>query len=407
MRNKSMEATLRRRFARVRRLLNERQRRLWAAAEAESLGYGGVSTAARATGISRRAIHAGLHELRTGGHALGAERIRRPGAGRKTLTAIHPRLKPALDALVEPTSRGDPQSSLRWTCRGVRRLAAELQRQGFRIGRQKVADLLRELGYSLQANRKTREGADHPDRNAQFEHINRRVKVLQRRGQPVISVDTKKKELVGNFRGVGREWRPRGKPMEVRVHDFQDPELGKAIPYGVYDLTNNEAWVSVGIDHDTADFAVKTILRWWRKMGRKRFPDAQELLITADSGGSNSARCKLWKVALQDFADETGLKVHVCHFPPGTSKWNKIEHRLFCHITRNWRGQPLTELEVIVQLIGRTTTREGLKVKAALDRRNYPQGIKISNDELHTLKLRPAKFHGDWNYTVFPRSDAA
>ena len=402
-----MEATVRGRFDRVRRLLNERQRRLWAAAEAEALGYGGVSTVARATGVSRRAIHAGLLELKTGGKALAAERIRRPGAGRKSLTEIQPRLKPALDALVEPTSRGDPQSSLRWTCRGVRRLAAELQRQGFRIGRQKVAELLRELGYSLQANRKTREGADHPDRNAQFEYINRRVKSLQRRGQPVISVDTKKKELIGNFRNGGREWRPAGKPMEVNVHDFPDPELGKAIPYGVYDLTNNEAWVSVGIDHDTADFAVKTILRWWRKMGRKRFPDAQELLITADSGGSNSARCKLWKVALQDFADETGLKVHVCHFPPGTSKWNKIEHRLFCHITRNWRGQPLTELEIIVQLIGRTTTHEGLNVQAALDRGNYPKGIKIPNHELDSLKLRPAKFHGDWNYTLSPRSKAA
>jgi hypothetical protein len=401
-----MEAAVRGRFVRVQSVLNERQRRLWAAAESEALGYGGISTVARATGISRRAIHAGVAELK-GGMGLGAERIRRPGAGRKPLTAIQPHLKAALDALVEPSSRGDPQSSLRWTCRSVRRLAAELGRQGFRIGRQKVADLLHELGYSLQANRKTREGAGHPDRNAQFEHINRRVKTLQSRGQPVISVDTKKKELVGNFRNGGREWRPAGEPLEVRVHDFQDAKLGKAIPYGVYDLTNNEAWVSVGIDHDTADFAVKTILRWWRKMGRKRFPDAQELLITADSGGSNSARCRLWKVALQDFADETGLKVHVCHFPPGTSKWNKIEHRLFCHITQNWRGQPLTELEIIVQLIGRTTTREGLKVKAALDRRSYPKGLKVANDELKTVQLRPAKFHGDWNYTVSPRVQAA
>lgn len=407
MRNKSMEAALRGRFSRVRSLLNERQRRLWAAAEAEALGYGGVSTVARATGVSRRAIHAGLGELKAGRAAMEAERVRRPGAGRKALTAWQPRLKAALDALVEPTSRGDPQSSLRWTCRSVRRLATELQRQGFRIGRQKVADLLHELGYSLQANRKTREGTDHPDRNAQFAHINRRVKALQRRGQPVISVDSKKKELVGNFRNGGREWRPAGKPLEVRVHDFQDAELGKAIPYGVYDLTNNEAWVSVGIDHDTADFAVKTILRWWRKMGRKRFPKAQEVLITADSGGSNSARCKLWKVALQDFADETGLKVHVCHFPPGTSKWNKIEHRLFCHITQNWRGRPLRELEIIVQLIGRTTTREGLKVQAGLDRRAYPKGIKVDPDELEALQLRPAKFHGDWNYTVSPRSRAA
>jgi hypothetical protein len=279
---------------------------LWAAAEAEVLGYGGVSTVARATKISRRAIHVGLRELKVDDKPLDAERVRRPGAGRQPLAATQPRVKAALDALVEPTSRGDPQSPLRWTCRSVRRLADELQRQGFVIGRQKVADLLHELGYSLQANRKTREGAGHPDRNAQFEYINRRVKALQRRGQPVISVDTKKKELVGNFRNGGCEWRPAGDPLEVRVHDFQDPERGKAIPYGVYDLTNNEAWVSVGVDHDTAAFAVQTILRWWRKMGRKRFPNARELLVTADGGGSNSARCKLWKVALQEFADETG-----------------------------------------------------------------------------------------------------
>jgi len=402
-----MEAAVRRRFIRVRRLLNERQRRLWAAAEAEASGYGGISAVARVTGVSRRAIHAGLNELRTDGKPLENGRIRRAGAGRKPLTATQPHLKAALNALVEPTSRGDPQSPLRWTCRSVRRLAAELQRQGFSIGRQKVADLLHELGYSLQANRKTREGTNHPDRNAQFEHINRRVKALQRRGQPVISVDTKKKELVGDFRNGGHEWRPAGRPLEVRVHDFQDATLGKAIPYGVYDLTNNEAWVSVGIDHDTAGFAVKTILRWWRRMGRKRFPHARELLITADSGGSNSARCKLWKCALQEFADQTGLKVHVCHFPPGTSKWNKIEHRLFCHITQNWRGKPLSELEIIVQLIGNTTTQEGLKVQAAVDRGNYPKGIKVTDDELETIQLSRAKFHGDWNYTVSPRPHAA
>jgi transposase len=407
MRNKGMEAAIRGRFKRVEGLLNERQRRLWAAAEAEASGYGGVSAVARATGVSRRAIHVGLKELRADVKSAQSERIRRTGAGRKSLTATQPQLKAALDALVEPTSRGDPQSPLRWTCRSVRRLAAELGQQGFCIGRQKVADLLRELGYSLQANRKTREGANHPDRNAQFEHINRRVKGLQRRGQPVISVDTKKKEIVGDFRNGGREWRPAGKPLEVRVHDFQDAKLGKAIPYGVYDLTNNEAWVSVGIDHDTAEFAVKTILRWWRTMGSKRFPDARELLITADGGGSNSARCKLWKLALQRFADKTGLKVHVCHFPPGTSKWNKIEHRLFCHITQNWRGQPLTELEVIVQLIGHTTTQEGLKVKAAVDRGSYPKGLKVADDDLDTIQLCRAKFHGDWNYTLSPRSHAA
>jgi hypothetical protein len=296
---------------------------------------------------------------------------------------------------------------LRWTCKSVRRLAAELQRQGFEIGRQKVADLLHELGYSLQANRKTREGGAHPDRNAQFEYINERVRRFQQRRQPVISVDTKKKELVGNFRNGGHEWRPRGQPQEVQVHDFQDVLLGKAIPYGVYDLTHNEAWVSVGIDHDTAEFAVATIRRWWQRMGRQRFPRATELLVTADGGGSNSARCRLWKVALQRFVDETGLKVSVTHFPPGTSKWNKIEHRLFCHITHNWRGQPLISREVIVQLIGRTTTRTGLKVKAGLDRRTYPKGIKIADHDLDQVRLRTATFHGDWNYTILPRKRAA
>jgi transposase len=407
MRTNSMEAAVRRRFADVEAVLNERQRRLWAAAEAKAAGYGGVSMVARATGISRRAIHVGLHELADETESLLPMRIRRPGGGRKRLTVLQPGLKEALEALVEPTARGDPQSPLRWTCKGVRRLAGELQQRGFRIGRQKVADLLHELGYSLQANRKTREGASHPDRNAQFEYINRRVKQFQRQQQPVISVDTKKKELVGNFRNSGREWRPHGRPLEVQVHDFQDADLGKAIPYGVFDLTHNEAWVSVGIDHDTAEFAVETIRRWWRKMGQHRFPQATQLLVTADSGGSNSARCRLWKVALQRFADETGLKVTVTHFPPGTSKWNKIEHRLFCHITHNWRGQPLLTREIIVQLIGRTTTRAGLKVKAALDPRKYPKGIKVADHDLQHVCIQSAAFHGDWNYTISPRKRAA
>jgi len=402
-----MEAIVRQRFADVRGLLNERQRRLWAAAEARALGYGGVSTVARATGISRRAIHVGLGELGNVGVKADTpprQRIRRPGGGRKSLVAKQPGLKDALDALVEPTSRGNPQSPLRWTCKSVRRLADELQGQGFRIGRQKVADLLHELGYSLQANRKTREGTNHPDRDAQFHYINRRVKSFARRLQPVISVDTKKKELVGDFRNGGREWRPRGQPLEVRVHDFQDADLGKVIPYGVYDLTNNEAWVSVGIDHDTAEFAVEAIRRWWRKMGRKRFPQATDLLVTADSGGSNGARSRLWKVALQRLADQTGLTIAVCHFPPGTSKWNRIEHRLFCHITQNWRGQPLLSHEIIVQLIGRTTTRAGLKVQAALDHRRYPKGIKVSDELLRDVQLKPATFHGEWNYTIRPRT---
>jgi Rhodopirellula transposase DDE domain len=405
--NESMEAAVRRRFAGVQAVLNERQRRLWAAAEANTVGYGGVSMVARATGVSRRAIHAGLRELAAEVREFSLLRIRRPGGGRKPLTMLQPALKNGLDALVEPTARGDPQSPLRWTCKSVRHLAAELQRQGFRIGRQKVADLLHELGYSLQANRKTPEGGAHPDRNAQFEYINEEVQRFQRRRQPVISVDTKKKELVGNFRNGGREWRPPGRPVEVQVHDFQNPELGKAIPYGVYDLTYNEAWVSVGIDHDTAEFAVASIRRWWRKMGRRRFPQATKLLVTADSGGSNNARCRLWKVALQRFADETGLKVSVTHFPPGTSKWNKIEHRLFCHITRNWRGQPLVSREIIVQLIGRTGTRAGLKVKAGLDLCTYPKGIKVADNDLHKVRIRTAAFHGDWNYTILPRKRAA
>jgi hypothetical protein len=400
MRSKSMEAAVRQRFADVKDALNERQRRIWAAAEARELGYGGISTVARATGVSRRAIQVGLRELAAPIAPLPRKRVRRPGGGRKRLTATQPGLENALDAIVEPTSRGDPVSPLRWTCKSVRRLAAELQRQGFHIGRQKIADLLHELGYSLQANRKTREGTNHPDRNAQFEYINRRVKAFQHSGQPVISVDTKKKELIGDFRNVGREWRPRGRPLEVRTHDFQDAMLGKVVPYGVYDLTHNEAWVSVGIDHDTAEFAVTSIRRWWRTMGKKRFPLADRLLITADSGGSNGARSRLWKVALQRFADESGLKVSVCHFPPGTSKWNKIEHRLFCHITRNWRGQPLLSREIVVQLIGRTTTQYGLTVKAGLDRQTYLKGKKVTDGELSEIQLHPATFHGDWNYTI-------
>ena len=405
MHNHSMEAAVRRRFAAVQALLNERQRRCWAAAEAKVVGYGGVSMVARATGVSRRAIHAGLHELAK--KAPSGQRIRRPGGGRKPLTTTQPDLKNALDALVEPTSRGDPRSSLRWTCKSVRTLADELVRQGHPIGRQKVCELLHELGYSLQANRKTREGTDHPDRNAQFEYIYRQVRAVQRRGQPVISVDTKKKELVGDFKNGGRQWRPQGEPAEVRVHDFMDKNLGKVIPYGVYDLTHNEAWVSVGTDHDTAQFAVETVRRWWRKMGSQRFPEATELLITADGGGSNGSRSRLWKIELQRLADETGLKVTVRHFPPGTSKWNKIEHRLFCHITQNWRGVPLVSHEVIVKLIGATTTRAGLKVKAALDRRSYRKGIKVANHELDEVQLRPAKFHGEWNYTILPRKCAA
>ena len=359
--------------------LDERSRRRWAATEALAIGRGGISRVAAATGMSRRTIHAGIQDLREGGEPQaesGTRRIRRAGGGRKRLTEQDPTLLRNLEALVEPTTRGDPMSPLRWTLKSTRQLATELTRQGHRIGRQKVDDLLHELNYSLQGNRKTREGDSHPDRNAQFEYINRQVAAFQRRGEPVVSVDTKKKERVGDFRNVGREWRPAGDPERVRVHDFVDRELGKAIPYGVYDMTANTGWVSVGTDPDTAEFAGATLRQWWQRMGRKVYPNATELLITADGGGSNAARSRLWKVVVQQLANQTGLGISVCHFPPGTSKWNKIEHRMFAHITENWRGKPLVSREVIVNLIGHTKTRKGLRVRAALDDRDYPTGKK-------------------------------
>jgi hypothetical protein len=330
-------------------------------------------------------------------------KIRRPGGGRKHLLDSDLGLWAALDALVEPVTRGDPETPLRWTCKSTRRLTAELCQQGHRISARTVAAALQDMGYSLQANRKTHEGAGHPDRNAQFEYISAQVRRLQKRGQPVVSVDTKKKELVGNYKNPGQEWQPQGEPEEVKVHDFPDKELGKAIPYGVYDITTNEGWVSVGIDHDTAQFATASIRRWWQEMGSRRFPRAEELTITADGGGSNSSRNRLWKVGLQKFADATRLKLRVCHFPPGTSKWNKIEHRLFCHITKNWRGRPLTSYEVIVQLIASTKTAKGLTVHADLDPAVYETGIKVSDEELAKLKIIRARFHGNWNYTIAPR----
>jgi hypothetical protein len=400
------EARIRHRFQQLLASLDERQRRLWAAAEASALGYGGVSLVARATGVSRRAIHAGLAELACPADLLPLGRVRQPGAGGKPLTQAQPGLLAALDALVEPTCRGDPESPLRWTCKGVRRLAGELHQQGFRIGRQKGAELLRALGYSLQANRKTREGSRHPDRDAQFGYIAAQVRDFQTRRQPAISVDTKKKELLGDFKNGGREWRPKGKPEPVRVHDFVDKRLGKAIPYGVYDLAANAGWVSVGVDHDTAEFAVATILRWWLRMGQALYPQATELLITADGGGSNGTRCRLWKVALGRFADETGLTVSVCHFPPGTSKWNKIEHRLFSQIGINWRGRPLSSREVIVQLIGNTRTETGLVVRAELDEGLYPTGVKVTDQQLAAVNLHRATFLGEWNYTIKPSQTA-
>jgi Rhodopirellula transposase DDE domain len=330
-------------------------------------------------------------------------RVRRLGGGRKTLAEHDPLLLKDLEALVDPVTRGHPQSPLRWTCKSARKLAEGLQQQGHRVGYRTVAGLLGELGYSLQSNRKEREGASHPDRNAQFEYISDQVRRFQRRGQPVVSVDTKKKELVGDFKNSGREYHPEGHPEGVRVHDFLDKELGKAIPYGVYDMTANEGWVSVGIDHDTARFATETLRRWWANMGSKVYTKAKGLLVTADSGGSNGSRVRLWKVAVQELADAAGLRIKVCHFPPGTSKWNKIEHRMFCHITENWRGRPLRSLGVIVNLIGNTRTDAGLRIDAGLDTGRYPKGIEVSDEEMAGLRIKGDDFHGDWNYTISPR----
>jgi hypothetical protein len=386
--------------------MDERMRRQWAAAEASALGWGGVTTVSAATGLARNTITTGVRELehrQAHPDAAVGVRLRRVGGGRKPLTEIDPGLLQALDTLVDPVTRGHPESPLRWTCKSTRKLAQELQRQNHPVTDRTVASLLKQLGYSLQANRKTKEGSSHPDRNAQFEHINRQVIRCQRRCQPVVSVDTKKKELVGEFKNPGQEWQRKGEPEEVKVHDFPEKKLGKAIPYGVYDMARNEGWVSVGIDHDTAQFAAASIGRWWRELGARRYPRATELMITADGGGSNSSRNRLWKVALQDLANALDLTLRVCHFPPGTSKWNKIEHRLFCFITKNWRGRPLTNYEVIVNLIANTTTESGLTVRAALDTNEYETGIEISDEELARVKLTPAKFHGEWNYTIRPR----
>lgn len=385
-------------------LFDEQTRRLWAATEAQALGRSGVSLVARATGLSRTTVHQGIKDL-VQLHETKAprkeKRIRAAGAGRKPIDQYDPTLRRDLERLVDPVTRGDPESPLRWTCKSTRQLAAALEDQGHVVGRQKVADLLAELGYSLQANRKTREGsADHPDRDQQFNYINEQASAFQNQGQPVISVDTKKKELVGDFKNAGQEWEPKGEPQEVQGHDFPDPKLGKANPYGVYDQNANVGWVSVGTDHDTSEFAVESIRRWWSNMGRARYPQASELLITADGGGSNGYRVRLWKVALQKFANETGLRVSVCHFPPGTSKWNKIEHRMFSFISMNWRGKPLISHEVIVDLIGSTTTKNGLSISAELDTNDYQKGIHISDEELQAVNLKKAEFHGEWNYTI-------
>jgi hypothetical protein len=406
MKATSVVEVLRQKYAMLKPELDERGRRVWAASESLVLGHGGLKAVVQATGLGENTVLCGRRELQasTGVRSSPSRRIRRRGGGCKSLTAQDKDLLTVLDGLVEPTTRGDPTSPLRWTCKSTRRLAAELSRQGHRVSHTKVAHLLDERGYSLQGTRKVQEGASHPERNAQFEYINEQVKAFQQTEQPVVSVDAKKKELVGNFANKGREYRPKGQPPAVRVYDFPDKELGKVCPYGVYDMTRNQGWVSVGTDHDTAQFAVESLGRWWYQMGSKVYPQADKLLITADGGGSNASRSRLWKVELQRLANDTGLTIQVCHFPPGTSKWNKIEHRMFCHIMENWRGKPLTDHEVIVNLIGNTTTATGLTIQASLDKGTYPTGIKVTDQQMQELNLHPAAFHGqDWNYSIQPR----
>jgi transposase len=396
------EEAIRRRFKLVAGELNERSRRLVAASEAVALGWGGISAVSRATGLSRKAISHGVKELQEAGGAREGQ-IRRRGGGRKKTVTKDPRLVEDLEGLVEPLTRGDPESPLRWTCKSLRKLAEELARQGHQVSHQLVSEMLHELGYSLQANRKTREGGEHPDRNAQFEHVNAQAEAFLAAGEPVVSVDAKKKELVGDFKNPGREWYPQGEPKEVRVYDFPIRGLGRATPYGVYDLGQNAGWVNVGMDHDTAAFAVESIRRWWNTVGQSQYPEAKRLLISADGGGSNGSRVRLWKWELQQLADETGLSITVCHLPPGTSKWNKIEHRLFAWISQNWRGKPLTSYAVILKLIAATTTEAGLTVQCQLDTNIYPAGRKVTDEEMASLSILPHSFHGEWNYTILPR----
>ena len=384
-------------------LLDERTRRLMAGNEAQAMGRGGISIVSRACGLARKSISKGIKEIQAG-KALASGRIRRPGAGRKKLTEHDPRLVDALERLIDPNTRGDPETPLRWTCKSTRILAAHLTRQRHPVSHMKVAQLLHAEGYSLQGNRKTEEGDDHPDRDAQFRHINAQVKRTLVKGAPVISVDTKKKELVGNYANGGRKWRREKSPLKVQGHDFPGPDVPRAYPYGVYDIDRNRGFVNVGTDHDTAAFAVASIKGWWRHEGRRLYPTTGEILITADGGGSNGSRLRLWKLELQTLADETGLCISVCHFPPGTSKWNKIEHRLFSFISSNWRGEPLRDYETIVNLISRTATAKGLKVTCRLDRRKYPTGRKVADQEMQSINLKRHKFHGDWNYTIRPRS---
>ncbi len=397
------EEEIKRRYERIVGELNERTRRLFAANEAMAIGWGGISIVSRATGLARQVISAGIKELQEGQRA-GEGRIRRIGGGRKSTVSKDPRMREDLERLVEPVTRGDPESPLRWTSKSVRKLAKELQQMGHQVSHALVSELLHGLGYSLQANRKTREGGTHPDRDAQFAHLNAQAEAFLAVGEPVVSVDAKKKELVGDFKNAGREWRPQGEPEQVQVYDFPIPGLGRATPYGVYDLGRNTGWVNVGIDHNTAAFAVESIRRWWNEVGRQQYPQAKRLLISADGGGSNGSRVRLWKWEVQQLADETGLSITVCHLPPGTSKWNKIEHRLFAWISQNWRGKPLTSYAVILKLIAATTTEAGLTVQCQLDTNRYPAGRKLSDEEMATLSIQPDSFHGEWNYTILPRA---
>lgn len=399
---------IKKRYELLESFLNEKQRRLLAAAEAEILGYGGLSTVSRATGLSRNTIKAGradLNEERASGIVQFYGRIRQVGGGRKRTIKKDTTLEADLEKLIEPVTRGDPESPLRWTCKSVRKLADELNKMGHRTSHRMVAELLKQMEYSLEANRKTIEGSWHPDRDAQFEYIHSKIKEFQKQQQPVISVDTKKKELVGNFKNAGMEWRPKGQPEEVLVHDFESLGDGKVNPYGIYDIFQNKGWVNVGVDYDTATFAVESIRRWWNTMGSHLYPKGSSLLITADSCGSNGARVKLWKIELQRLSNETGLSISVCHLPPGTSKWNKIEHRLFSFISQNWRGKPLVSHEVIVNLIASTKTKTGLQVKCTMDYNTYPKGVKVTDKELKNVNLIRDSFHGEWNYTIRPNTD--
>ena len=399
------EKEIRARYKNIEWALNEKLRRLFAANEAKVFGHGGITLAQKATGVARNSIKQGLKELSKKEEGVAhstSTRIRKVGGGRKSSVKKDKKLRVALENLVEPTTLGDPESPLRWTCKSLRQLESQLRSQGFSASHTSVGNLLKEMGYSLQGNQKTLEDSKHPDRNAQFEFINSRTEKAMCDGQPVISVDTKKKELVGRYKNGGKEFRPKGRPEQVKVYDFVDKELGRANPYGVYDIADNSAWVSVGTDHDTATFAVSTIRRWWFSMGQDLYPEAKKLVITADGGGSNGSRVRLWKVELQKLANELNIPIHVSHFPPGTSKWNKIEHRLFSFISMNWRGKPLVSHETIVNLIAATTTRKGLKVRAELDSSHYPKGIKVSDDELKAIQIKRDEFHGEWNYSILP-----